>query len=159
MLQELFGRIIPGNSYKKVSAQSIANQNGIEYISTTHLKKLSRGKQVNAYYAIDNKYILLHPPNDGYPTCPIEWYLSPMPNSRVPDMIIDNQSAFSEIQNMDKLLIQMVKLYEKYIDQDVFISWMGFVAKLDGIVFPNFQGKATLAVNEDFIVNNKVKPN
>ncbi len=65
--------------FQKITAKNVAIENGIEYISKATGKKLhSNEKYVNQVYAGKGNYILLHPANDGMPTCPIEWYVSLM---------------------------------------------------------------------------------
>lgn len=56
--------------FQKITAMKVAAENGIEYISKAIGKKIhSNEKYVNQIYAVKGKYILLHPANDGMPTC------------------------------------------------------------------------------------------
>lgn len=52
----------------------------------------------------------------------------------------------------------MLKLYEKYIDEEVFLSAVGFAVRLEDNVYPNYYGKASLVLTGDAVRNNKVTP-
>ena len=145
-----------GTDFQKNTAKDIATENGFDYIPILMLKKYNSGEQyVNQFYAEDGCYILLHPANDGRPTCPFEWYGEFDGETK---MLIDNQSSFKNITNLSEILLQMVRLYIKYIDEDVFISSFNLAIKLDEEVRPNYVGKATLVVTDYSIQNKWVKP-
>lgn len=142
--------------YQKVTAKTVAKENDIGYISDARGKKISKKrKYVNSVYAGKGKYILLHPANDGMPTCPIEWYGEF--NGKT-EMIMDNQSSFKGITNLSEIILQMVRLYAKYIDENIFIASAGFAIELEDEVCPNYHGRAKLVLTKDSIRNNKVKP-
>ena len=141
---------------KNISAKSIATKNGIDYIQNATKKKYNSGEQdANQYYAEKGRYILLHPANDGMPTCPFEWFRKFDGETK---MLMDNQSSFKNITNLSEILLQMVRLYAKYIDEDVVIGSFGFAIKLDDEVSPNYVGRATLAMTEEAIQNKWIKP-
>ena len=142
--------------FQCITAKQIAADNGIEYIADAKGKKMnSEHGSVNSFYAGEGKYILLHPANDGMPTCPFEWWGT---FDGKPQMIMDNQHSFKGITNLSEIILQMVKLYAKYIDDDMFIASAGFAIKLDGEVRPDYYGKATFVLTKDAIRNDKVKP-
>ena len=142
--------------FQKITAKDVALQNGIEYISDAVGRKITLNSEgVNRFYAGKGKYILLHPANDGRPTCPFEWYGT---FNGKPKMIMDNQSSFKGITNLSEIILQMVNLYSKYIDEDMFIASAGFAIKLEDEVTPNYHGRATFVLTKDSIRNNKVKP-
>lgn len=142
--------------FQKITAKDIAAENGIAYISNAIGRKIfSNEPRVNQVYAVHGKYILLYPANDGMPTCPIEWFGRFNIKTK---MILDNQSSFKCITNLSDILLQMVRLYEKYIDEDIFIASYGFAIRLDDEVCPNYTGKASLVLTDNAIRNNKVKP-
>ena len=142
--------------FQKVTAKDVASQNSIEYISDAKGKKIILNKEaVNRFYAGNGKYILLHPANDGRATPPFEWYGTFDGNLQ---MIMDNQSSFKGITNLNEIILQMVNLYSKYIDEDMFISSAGFAIKLEDEITPNYHGRASFVLTKDSIRNNKVKP-
>ena len=142
--------------FQRITAKKVAAENDIEYISKATGKKLHSGeKYANQVYAVKGKYILLHPANDGMPTCPIEWFGKFDGKDK---MIMDNQSSFKSITNLSDIILQMVRLYVKYIDDDMFIASAGFAIRLDDEVCPDYTGKASLVLTDDAIRNNKVKP-
>lgn len=142
--------------FQKITAKDIATENGIDYIPSVTEKKYNSGEQTaNQFYAENGCYILLHPANDGMPTCPFEWYGEFDGETK---MLMDNQSSFKNISNLSEILLQMVRLYAKYIDEDVFIGSFGFAIKLDQEVKPDYVGKATLVMTDSAIQNKRVKP-
>lgn len=144
------------SGYQKITAKQVAADNGIEYISDAKGRKMnSEHRSVNRFYAKKGKYILLHPANDGMPTCPFEWYGN---FDGKPQMIMNNQHSFKGITNLNEIILQMVKLYVKYIDEDMFIASAGFAIRLDDKVHPDYHGKAIFVLTKDSIRNAKVKP-
>ena len=116
MLKKFYRKLFE-TDFQKVTAKKVATENGIEYISDAKGEKMnSNGEMVNRYYAGEGKYILLHPANDGMPTCPFEWWGT---FDGKPQMIMDNQSSFKGITNLCEIILQMVDLYAKYIDEDM----------------------------------------
>lgn len=147
---------IENADFQKITAKEVAIENGIGYISKARGRNLNTIKKgVNKVFAAKGKYILLHPANDGMPTSPIEWYGKFLLKNKI---IMDNQSSFKCITNLSDIILQMVKLYEKYIDDNMFIASDGFAIRLDDKVCPDYRGKASLVLTADAIRNNKVKP-
>ena len=143
-------------AFQKITAKDIATENGIDYIPKVTEKKYNSGKEyVNQFYAENGCYILLYPPNDGMPTCPFEWYGEFDGETK---MLMDNQSSFKNITNISEILLHMVRLYAKYIDENVFIGSYGFAIKLDEEVRPNYVGRATLVMTDFAIQNKRVNP-
>lgn len=73
------------------------------------------------------------------PTCPFKWYGEFDGETK---MLMDNQSSFKNITNISEILLHMVRLYAKYIDENVFINSDGFAIKLDEEVKPDYVGRA-----------------
>jgi len=144
------------SNYRTITAKKVAAKNGINYITDARGRKItSKGQMLNKIYVGKKKYILLTPPNDGMPTCPIEWYGKFKVKTK---KIMDNQSAFKNITNLNEIILEMISLYEKYIDEDMFIASAGFAIKLEDKVCPNYCGRASFVLTKDAIRNNKVKP-
>lgn len=144
------------DNFRRITAKQIAFENGIEYISNAegHKLYLKNGKhKKNMFYLKKNRYILLHPPNDMFLTYPFEWYANFYGK---PMMVMNNQSAFDCITNLSDILLQMIQLYDEYIDENVFIASAGFAIRLDEKLCPNYHGKATLVMTKDSIRNSKV---
>ena len=144
-------------AYRKITAKQIAKENGIDYISNvTDNKYESDNRFVNQYYAKEGRYISLHPANDGMPTCTFEWYSKFDGETK---MILDNHSSFKCITNLSDIISQMIKLYTKYIDDEVFIASLGFAIKLEDEIKPDYVGRASFVLTDNAIRNEKVKPN
>lgn len=139
------------DNYDKVDAIMIAEDNNIEYLDDFKIKELYTQDYKNSRFALDGKYILLYPANDGMPTCPIAWY------TKKREKIMDNQFSFENITNLDDILLKIIELYIKYIDDNVFIASNSFAIKLEEENAPNFIGRASLILTKDSIRNNKVK--
>jgi len=134
--------------YREITAEMIAKENGIDYV---HSVTVSCKGDDNGFYARKGMYVSMHPANDGMPTNPFKWY-----NGRG-EFVLDNQSAFKCITNLDEIILDMIKLYTKYIDEDVFIASYSFAMKLEGEVCPKYKGRACLTLTKDSIRNHKVK--
>ena len=141
---------------KSITAKSIATKNGIDYIQSATKKKYNSGERyANQFYAENGRYILLHPANDGMPTCSFEWFETFNGEAK---LLMDNQSSFKNITNLSEILLQIVRLYAKYIEDDVIIGSYGFAIKLDDEVSPKYVGKASLALTDIAIQNKRIKP-
>ena len=149
MFENIFSKHKHSAEYKHITAEMIAHDNGLDYIPKVDV--WARG-DANGFYAKKGVYILLHPANDGEPNPPFSWYAG---NG---EFIIDNQHSFKNITNLSEILLQIIKLYTKYIDEDVFIESLGFAIKLEDEVHSNYHGKASLVLTKHSICNSKIKP-
>ena len=147
---------IVNTDFQKITAKQIAEENGVEYIpKAIDYSFVTDIPRINKCFAAEGKYILLYPPNDGRPTCPIEW-LTKIGGGDT--KIIDNKKSYNSITNLSDILLQMVRLYMKYIDEDVFINPFSFAIKLEDEVCENYIGRASLVLTDDSIQNNKISP-
>ena len=145
------------SDYRKITAVHIAFENGIDYIADPKSRKLdNRGNYIHSFYSYEGKYILLYPANTEIPTVPIEWYF--YFNGEL-KLIMDNQSSFKCITNLDEIILQMLKLYTKYIDKDVFIEAESFAIMLEDEISPNYHGRAKLVLTKNSIRNDTIGPN
>lgn len=145
------------NNYQKITSKQIAAENGIEYIEDAKSARLdSSTKYVHHFYSRDGKYISLYPSKTEISTVPIEWYFDFDGELK---MLMDNQSSFKNITNLDEIISQILKLYTKYVDRDIFISPESFAIKLEDKVCPNYNGRAKLVLTKDSIRNDTISPN
>lgn len=145
------------NQYKYITAKQIARDNDLEYIDDAETEKANIGNEFsNNFYAFEGKYILLYPANDGMSTCPFKWWKV---IDGVPKMVIENKDSFKSIVNLNEIIMQMIELYTKYIDDNVFIASYSFAVKLEDEVQPNYTGRASLVLTKDSVRNNRVKRN
>lgn len=129
----------------------IANTLGLEF-SIHNLKKLpSHGGWggANRYSMGENNMIFLYPVNDGMSTCPFEFYKNG-------NLIIHNQNVYSEITNLDEIILQMVRIYEKAIDAGIVIDPYYFMLKLSDKIKKNYRGNAKLVITEKAVRNQKL---
>lgn len=143
-------------NFRKITAKQIAADNGILYISNAIGRKLysSHGK-VNRFRARKGKYILLYPPNDPMRTYPFEWWGKFKGTQRI---ILHNQHSFNCISNLSEIIMQIIDLYTKYIDENVLISPYDFAIKLEDNIHPHYHGKASLVLTKNSIHNSHTPP-
>ena len=147
--------MIVKTGFQRITAKEVAKENGLDYIPNASGKKTRvNDRYANQFWIKKGCYMLLYPANDGMPEYPFEWYRKFDGKAK---MVIDNQSSFKSISNLSDILLQMVRLYAKYIDDDMFIAAYGFAIRLDDKVTPDYSGKASLVLTNDSIRNNKVK--
>lgn len=127
--------------------KKIADSLGVEF-SLFYLKKVHGYKGVNRYI-MDNDMVFFYPVNDGMPTCAFEFI-------KDNKMIIHNQTVYSEITNLDEILLQMVRLVDKSLDEGIVLDPYCFMLKLNDEVKENYNGTATLVITEKAIMNKKL---
>lgn len=139
-----------------ISSKEIATKNGIGYVESVTDNKIDDNSVINKFYIKDGKYIMFYPFNDGVHTCPIQWYGNFNNHIKI---VIDNLSSFKSITNLNEILIHLIELYNKSIDEDFIISFDGLALELTDKIVPKYQGRGKLVFTEWAIVNNKVKYN
>ena len=132
----------------KMKIINIANILGLEF-SLHNLKKSSINESVNQFIIGDDNLIYLYPPNDGRPTCPFEF-------CKQGKLVISNKKAYSEISNLDEIILQMVRIFDKSLDNGIVIDPYYFMLKLDDEIKENYDGSATLVITEKAIRNQKL---
>ncbi len=103
----------------------------------------------SAFYMQDNM-VYLYPPNDGAPTKPIYFY----DDGR---LIFRNENAFQEITNLDEILLEMIQIYNKALDEKVSINSYGFMLELQDKLTPFYNGRASLVMTDRAIPNENSK--
>lgn len=144
--------------YQKLEAKKFAEKNRIAYISNAKGGEIVCSQTIRKIIAKKNKYILLHPANDGISTVPIEWYgeffrKSESNTATYYALIFDNQKSFNCITNLSEIIINMIELYESNIDADVFIDSSGFAIRLADEPTEGYEGRADLVITEAAIRN------
>lgn len=134
----------PKNNDKKII--DIINELGIK-MTTKELKKQNI-KYTNSYNIID-KMIYFYPVNDGIPTYPFKFYVEDK-------SIINNQGTFQQIDNLDDVLLKMVRIYSKALDKDIVLNPYGFMLRLDDEIKENYKGNATLVLTDKAIINQEL---
>ena len=149
---------ISQQDYMHYSAKEFAKDHSIIYvpIEFDELKIALHEEYTCPRLLAEDRYIMLHPPNDGMPTCPIEFYKRTKDGGYV--KVIDNQHAFKEITNISEILLQIATLYEQCIDEPIFLGSMAFMVMLTGNIDENYHGEGKLAITDETLCNSKVKP-
>lgn len=125
---------------------NIANKLDLEF-SMHGLKKMFGYS--NRFSIDSDNMIFLYPPNDGMPTCQFEFF-------KGEKLIISNQKAYSEIDNLDEILLQMVRIFNKSLDDGIVLDPYYFMLKLDSDIKENYKGNASLVITEKAIRNQKL---
>jgi hypothetical protein len=86
--------------------------------------------------------VAFYPPNDGYPTVPIHFY-----NDE--GFVMNNDSCFSNITNLDDILLTMVKMYDKSLETGDVYNPYGFMLELTDKVGKNYKGRANLICTDE----------
>jgi len=131
----------------ELTPESIARLLNIQ-ITEDDIKRIDRKKRS---YQLKNKIYFI-PPNDGYQKNIYKYYQ----NNKV---IIDNQTAFSQITNLDEILIQMVKIFEAALDNDIVLDPYSFMLELTEPTKKIYNGKAKLLMTETAIKNEVLNEN
>lgn len=97
-------------------------------------------------YNINNK-IYFYPYNDGRINKIIKFY-------KDNELIIDNNTNYQEITNLDEILIQLVEIYNQALDNKIEIDPYSFMLELEDEIMTNYFGKAKLFITEKAISNN-----
>lgn len=109
------------------------------------LRKLNKNN-VNAYES-SNSLIFFYPLNDGYPTCGFEFY----ENGK---LLISNAQGFSQINNLDEIILHMVRLYSYAIDNNIVLDPFYFMLEIKKDTTDKINGN--LVVTEKAIRNHKL---
>ena len=136
--------IFSRNELKQV--KDIAESLNIKF-NTYNLKKISKDN-VNAFEISDN-LVYLYPSNDGMPTCEFEFYQNG-------NLIIDNESEYSQITNLDDIILQMVRLYNQALDKKIVLDPYCFMLELTEKVEKDYHGNANLVITDMAIKNQKL---
>lgn len=131
---------------QKITAKSVARDFGLEYLPDFTLNELNKGKgeYKSKFLLYKQKYLLIHPPNDGRPFVIFEWYEKTSEGKLI--KVIDNETAFENITNLNEILKQIIDIYLRYLDCESYICSYNFVLKLEGEVTQNYKGKASLVI-------------
>lgn len=109
-----------------------------------YLKKIE-SDHFNSFEISDN-LIYLYPLNDGFPTCGFEFYKDGR-------LVISNNEEYSQISNLDDILLQMVRAYDQSLDNKIVLDPYYFMLELTDEVCGNYHGSANLVITEKAIRN------
>lgn len=113
-------------------------------IVKTDLKKVSTSDMNNL--EINDNMIYFYPPKDGFLTNPFKFYKSKK-------LIIDNKKSYSQIKNLDDILLKMISVYDKALDNKIVLSPYLFMLELTNEIKKNYTGNAKLVLKSQAIKN------
>ena len=111
------------------------------------LKKIEK-EYVNAF-EISNNLVYFYPLNDGMPTCGFEFYKNG-------ELVIDNGKEYSQISNLDEILLQMVRIFNQSLDNRIVLDPYYFMLELTDEICENYHGNVNLVITEKAIRNQKL---
>ena len=150
--------------YMNYTAEKFAEDNHLEYVGNGYDVRIANahemcGKGVTdrtkRFSLYEGRAMLLYPMMDGKRLLKYEYY------TRVNGELVkvmDNQSAYAGLTNLEDILTNIVWLYVKYIDKRVFIDANQFAVVLLGEVTADYHGLGSLAVTDRTIINSAVMP-
>ena len=95
---------------------------------------------------INDNMIDFYPPKDGFPTRTFKFYKNKK-------LIIDNKKAYYQIKNLDDILLNMVAIYDKALDNRIVLSPYLFMLELTNEIKKNYNGNAKLVLKSQAIKN------
>lgn len=140
VLKTIFNR----NELKQV--KSIADSLNLKF-NLHNLKKLKK-EHVNAF-DISNNLVYFYPLNDGMTTCGCEFYKNG-------ELVIDNDKEYSQISNLDEILLQMVRIFNQSLDNRIVLDPYYFMLELTNEPCKDYQGNVSLVITEKAIRNQKL---
>ena len=135
------------NELKQV--KSIADSLNLKF-SFHDLKRLKK-ECVNAF-EISNNLVYFYPLNDGMPTCGFEFYKNG-------ELVIDNDKEYSQISNLDEILLQMVRIFNQSLDNRIVLDPYYFMLELTDEPCKDYKGNVSLVITEKAIRNQKLNDN
>ena len=144
-MSNLFRKFVLARESAQV--KSIAEDLNMEF----HAYNLDKIKMngVNAYEMTDENLIYLYPLNDGMPTRNYRFYKNG-------ELVIANYKNYSEITNLDDIILKLVRLYDESIDKGLVLDPYYFMLRLTDKVTKDYDGKADLIITECAIRNQKL---
>lgn len=118
---------------------------GLDSYSNYYLPK-AYTSNANSFFSYSG-LVFFYPPNDGTAKLPIHFY-------KDHDLVLKNSNAYSEIENLDEILLKMVDIFDKAIDRKISINPYGFMLELTDDLKKDYKGKANLVITDMSIVNN-----
>ena len=132
------------NELKQV--KSIADSLNLKF-SFHDLKRVKK-EHVNAF-EISNNLVYFYPLNDGMPTCGFEFYKNG-------ELVIDNDKEYSQISNLDEILLQMVRIFNQSLDNRIVLDPYYFMLELTDEPCKDYKGNVSLVITEKAIRNQKL---
>ena len=126
--------------------KSIADSLNLKF-SFHDLKKLKK-EHVNAF-EIYNNLVYFYPLNDGMPTCSFEFYKNG-------ELVIDNDKEYSQISNLDEILLQMVRIFNQSLDNRIVLDPYYFMLELTDEPCKDYKGNVSLVITEKAIRNQEL---
>lgn len=126
-------------------AEKYINIFGLDSYSDYYLPK-AYTSNANSFFSYSG-LVFFYPPNDGTAKLPIHFY-------KDHDLVLKNSNAYSEIENLDEILLKMVDIFDKAIDQKISINPYGFMLELTDDLKKDYKGKANLVITDMSLGNN-----
>ena len=134
------------NNSELNQVKSIADSLNLKF-NLYDLKEIVK-ERVNAY-EISNNLVYFYPLNDGMPTCGFQFYKNG-------ELILDNSKEYSQISNLDEILLQMVRIFNQSIDNKIVLDPYYFMLELIDEPCKDYKSNVSLVITEKAIRNQKL---
>ncbi len=134
------------NHYELKQVKKIADSLNLKF-NLYDLKKIN-DERVNAF-EISNNLVYFYPLNDGMPTRGFEFYKND-------ELVIGNDKEYSQISNLDEILLQMVRIFNYSLDNKIVLDPYYFMLELIDEPCKDYQGNVNLVITEKAIRNQKL---
>ena len=112
-----------------------------------NLKKI-KTDNTNAF-ELSNNLIYFYPLNDGMPRYGFKFFKNDK-------LIIDNNKQYSELSNLDDIVLQMVRTFDIALDNKIILNPFNFMLELTDEIREDYHGNANLVITEKAIRNQKI---
>lgn len=94
--------------------------------------------------------VFFYPVNDGIGSDICEYYYKS-------HLVMSNETNFSNITNLDEILIQMTKVYQEALTNQIILDPYTFLLEIKNPDQNNYKGEATLALSNESILNFRLR--
>ena len=107
---------------------------------------LRKIKMYDNGFEISSNLIFFYPLNDGRSTKDFKFYKNG-------ELVIDNCKEYSQLSNLDEIILQMVRLFNQSLDNGIVLDPYYFMLELTDDPCKNYQSGANLVITEKAIRN------
>ena len=100
-------------------------------------------------FEISSNLIYFYPLNDGMPRYGFKFYKNDK-------LIIDNGKEYSQLSNLDDIILQMVRIFNNALDNRIVLDPYYFMLELTDEICENYHGNANLVITEKAIENQEL---
>ena len=143
-MNNVLKKVFNHSEFKQV--KSIADSLNLKF-NFHDLRKIK--KDYTNAFEISNNLVYFYPVNDGMPRCGFEFYKNG-------ELVIDNSKEYSQISNLDDILLQMIRIFNQSLDKRIVLDPYYFMLELTDELCKDYKGNVSLVITEKAIRNQKL---